>query len=288
MARSLNPELDIKRGDLLRVWPEDLVVDPAKRGRFVPPTPAQVEEKASSIAQLGQLQPCPVTITHDKRLELAAGFTRWEAITLLNGRATDPSQKIRIEVKVIDANEEESFLANIAENRMRNVTTVIDDAHNIRKLSERFHKSDGEICDIYRDETGPMSPSWLENMRSLLRLERDHQIAIHNGQLNASVGYLLATMAPAERAPIIEEAKKEGKGGKVTTTAVVKAARKRGALTTQASLRIPEMKSSWKYLSEKDRDPRVRQLGAILLEHQSGKMIEADFFTAVHKLFTGK
>lgn len=284
MARSLAADLDVKRGDLLRIWPADLVVDPDKRGRAIPPTREQVEEKLASMLLLGQLQPCPATITHDKRLELSAGFTRWEALMLHNGRCA-PEDKRRIEVKVIDANAEESFLANIAENRQRNVTTVIDDAHNIRRLTEKFHKTDEEICAIYAENGKPMSASWLENMRSLTRLDREHQEGIHYGHLNASVGYLLATIDPKEREAVLKDAADEGKG-KVTTTSVVKAARKRKVLTGTQSLRVPELKSTFQYLKEKDNNPRVRQLASAFLQFQAGTIVEADFFAAIHASVT--
>jgi len=38
----------------------------------------RIEELGTSIGTGGQEQPVPVTITHDKKLQLYAGFTRWE------------------------------------------------------------------------------------------------------------------------------------------------------------------------------------------------------------------
>ncbi|WP_321471079.1 ParB N-terminal domain-containing protein [uncultured Paludibaculum sp.] len=285
MARALNADVDARRGDLLRMWPEDLIVNPAKRGRFIPPTQEEVEEKLASILELGQLQPCPVTITFDRRVELAAGFTRWEAFMLWNSRQTDPKLRRRIELKVIDANPEESFLANIAENRMRNATTVIDDAHNIRRLARDFSKTDAEICAIYAERGKPMSSGWLDNMRLLTSLPREQQEAIHRGHLNATTGYLLAQMDPAKREEVLKEAKEAGEG-KVTTAGVVKAARKQKALRASPSLRTPELNATFRYLKDKDKNPRVKQLAGAYLDYQAGKLTEPDFFGAVHALFS--
>jgi len=170
MARHLNME-NVKRDDVMRVYPEDLIVDVKKRGRAFPPTQEQVEIMAADIKERGQLQPVPVTVTHAKKLELMAGFTRWEAFMLLNSRS-EPGERRRIECIIRNGNEEESFLNNIAENRIRNIATVIDDAHNIRRLSEQFHKTDEEICAIYADAGRPKSPAWLIGMRKLLGLSR--------------------------------------------------------------------------------------------------------------------
>ena len=281
MARSLNID-DVKRGDLLRVWPEDLVVNPAKRGRCFPPTQEDVESLAAKIAAMGQLQAVPVTVTFDKRLELAAGFTRWESITWLNSQPG--AEKRRIECKVIDANEEEAFMANLSENRDRNATSVIDDAHNIRRMSEQFHKTDEEIMAFYGTPKKPMSPSWLEGMRSLVRLPKADQRRIHDGEISKSQGLQLAAMDPAKREQTLEIAQADG--GKLTTTSVLKAARQTGALSGPKALKMPEVKGAWEYMVSEGKTEKERKLGKILLDYQANKLPEPDFFQAVRRLFS--
>lgn len=280
MARSLNLE-DVKRGDLLRVWPQDLIVDPAKRGRHFPPTQERVEEIGTSIGTQGQEQPVPCTVTHDKRLELYAGFTRYEGIMWWNSQ--HPDNPIRIECVVKDRDPKEAFLSNLRENRVRNNVTVIDDAGNIRRLSEQFGMTDEEICAEYGAPGKPMSPSWLEGMRALVRLPEAEKAKIHAGELSKSVGLQLAQMAPEVRDQLLKEAAVEG-GGKVTTTSVLKAARKRGALRNTTALKMPEVKTGWTYLKDQDKNPRVVKLASAFLDWQAGKLPEPDFFKVVHKL----
>lgn len=284
MARSLDLT-DVKRGDLLRVFPEDLIVNQEKRGRYFKPTAEAVEELAADIAARGQEQPVAVSITHDRKLELYAGFTRWEAIMLLNSRAADPEGKRRIECVVKDRNAEEAFIGNIKENRIRNHTTVIDDAHNIRRLSEQFHKTDEEIMALYGKPGDPMSPGWLEGMRALVRLPEDDQAKIHAGELSKSVGIQLANMPPEMRDAVLATAKVEG-NGKVTTTSVVAAARKHGALRSSTALRMPEVKTSWTYLATEHKNPNVQKLAKGFLEYQAGKLAEPDWYRLVAKLLS--
>jgi hypothetical protein len=47
-----------------------------------------------------------------------------------------------------------------------------------------------------------MSPSWLENMRKIVRLPGETQQQIATKQLTASIRYMLADMAPEERQPV--------------------------------------------------------------------------------------
>jgi len=48
-----------------------------------------------------------------------------------------PDEPMRIDCVVKDRAPKKRF-SNLRENRVRNNTTVIDDAHNIRRLSEKF------------------------------------------------------------------------------------------------------------------------------------------------------
>ena len=293
MARSIDLP-DVKRGDLLRVPPQDLIVHPEKRGRHFKPTQERVEEIGTSIGTYGQEQPVPVTVTHDKKLELYAGFTRWEGIVWWNGQ--HPDSPIRIECVVKDRNEKEAFLANLRENRVRNNTTCIDDAHNVRRLSEQHGLTDEEICAEYGTPSKPMSPAWLEGLRSLLRLNEDHQHRVHAGELSKSNGMLLASLPPEERDATLKDAEvppvisiasgqpvAEG-GGKITGTTLLAAARKRKLLTGPQSLKMPEVKSSFVYLVKEDKNPKVQKLAQAFLDFQANKLPEPDFYMALHRL----
>lgn len=275
MARSLSAEIDVKRKDLLSVYPESLIVDFSNRGREFPPNVDQVNALALDIQKNGQLQPVSVTVNHERKLVLVAGFTRYEAILALNAKEPDEN-RIRIECKVIDGNAEDMFLANISENRLRNETSAIDDAFNIRRLERDFAKSNDEIRAIY----GGKSPAWLDQMRKLLTLSREQQKQIHEGQLTASTGYLLADLAPAEREAVVEAVKAKGK---VTTAAVLAEARKAGKLTKTTALRQSEVNSAFAYLLD-DKNKKVVRFAKSYGEYVAGTLPEPDFFALIHKL----
>lgn len=281
MARSLSHELDVKCKDLLSVFPESLIVDFSKRGREFPPAPEKIRELADDILKSGQLQPVSVTINHEKKLVLVAGFTRYESILLINSERSE-DERIRIECKVIDGNAEEMFLANISENRLRNETSAIDDAFNIRRLEREFAKTDAEIRSVY----GGKSQAWLDQMRKLLTLSRAQQKQIHEGQLSASVGFLLADMAPEEREAVVERAKTPK--GKVTTAAVLQEARKSGTLAKQTALRQVEVNAAFAYLQKNDKSTRVVKFADAYLKYVAGTLPEPDFFGVLHKLLNDK
>jgi hypothetical protein len=279
MARSINLE-DVKRGDLLRVYPEDLIVNPEKRGRKFPPSQEDVQALGLDIGTRGQEQPVPVSLTFDRKLELYAGFTRWEGITWWN--ATHPEQRIRIECVVKDRNDREAFIGNLKENRLRNQTTVVDDAHNIRRLSEQFGMTDEEILALYGKPEKPMSPSWLEGMRAIVRLPDEKQLQLHTGEISKSVALQIAQMDPAERDTVLATAQADG--GKVTTTTVLKAARKHGALNGAAALKMPEVKSSFTYLVTDGKNDAIRKLAQGFLDFQANKLPEPDFYALLNRL----
>lgn len=288
MARSLEIE-DVKRSDLLRIWPEELIVDQEARGRHFKPTLERIMEIGTSIAANGQEQPCAATVTHDKRLKLYAGVTRYEGVMWWN--QTHPEDRRRLEVVVKDRTPKEAFLSAIRENRERNLTTVIDDAHNVRRLSELHGMNDEDIRAYYGTPAmgdkpaKPMSESWLEGMRPLVRMPEEEQAKIHSGQLSKSVGLLLAEMPPENRDQLLKDAAVEG-NGKVTVASVLKVARKQGKLTKKLELKPSEEKAAWSYLAENDKDkhPKVAKLAALVLEFRSGSLPEPDFYNKLRRL----
>lgn len=284
MARELAPDLDVRRGETKRPYPEDVIFDWRENGRAFDPDPARVDWVANSLEAEGQLQPVVFSVTHDRKLKLEAGFYRLLGMLKLNS-TRPPEKRMRLEGTVKDGNPEEMFLKNLAENRVRNKTTVVDDAHNARRLSEQFGKTDEEICAIYGTPGKPMSPAWLEDKRKILSLSKAEQQRIHSGELSASIGYMLADMDPAKRNEVLEDAAADG--GKVTTTSVLKSARRKNALSNSPALKMPEVRTAWVYLKEADKTkhPKVAKLAEIVCEWQDGKLPEPDFYTKLHKLF---
>lgn len=279
MAVNLSADLDVKRKDMLSVFPQDLIVNPANRGREFAPGVDKVQELATSIKEQGQLQPVTVRVTHDRKLELVAGFTRYEAVLLLNASEPEPR---RILCKVEAGNDEDMFLANLAENRHRNDTSAIDDAYNVRRLERDFGKTDEQIRAIY----GGKSQAWLDHtIRPLLTLSRDQQKAIHEGQLTAATGLVLAQLAPEVRDEVLAEAKKESKGS-VTATAVLKQARQKGALVKTTGLKPSEVKAGHVYLGENTENPKVKKFCKAYADYTAGVLPEPDYFRIVKKLLS--
>jgi hypothetical protein len=124
---------DVKRRDTQRPYPEDVLWDWKDNGRAGEPNPARVASMAASFEEHGQIQQVKFSLTHDRKLRLSAGFYRllgaWEV-----NKHRGPEERMRLEGTVKDGNPEELFLLNLAENRERNNTTVVDDAHNVRRL----------------------------------------------------------------------------------------------------------------------------------------------------------
>lgn len=288
MARSVNDEF-VKRGNTYSSLPEDVILDWKKNGRSEDaPDPAEVERKRKSLEEHGQLMPVIFSLTHDKRLEIEAGFYRCLGMIEVN-KTRSPEKRMRLEGVVKDGNPEDMFLKNIAENRDRKETGPIDDAYNVRRLGEKYGKSDLQICEIYGTEfdavTGtikPMSSSWLENMRKLLRLPKELQDKIKRGELSASTGYMLADIDPAKRDAVLATAVEDGKPA--TTTKLVRAARAARALGTTAGLRSAEERVAWTYLKDNDKSTKVRKLAATILLWRAGQLPEPEFFGELHKM----
>lgn len=190
-------KLDIKRKDILAAYPEDLIPNAELRGRAIPPTAAEVEALMQSIKRHGQLQAITVRLT-GKQYRVIAGETRRQAIALWNTQLAPGEERHRILMQIATGNDEELFLATIAENRDRNPTTPIDDAVNCRTLIERFHKSTVEVSRIYGK-----SPAWVTQRLKLLDLSDEERLAIHSGHLATAGGELLASIPTEDRPTVL-------------------------------------------------------------------------------------
>lgn len=214
-----------KRKDYLLVNPFDVKFDLNDRGRRFPPTAEEVKQRAVSMIEKGQLQPCLGRRLPDNNIKVVAGFTRTEAACLIRkgfeyqGKTYDADPNFMLQIKVSTMNDREALLANIAENNERNVCSPIDDAHNQRRLSEQYGMSDTEIAHEY----GYSQSSKVGRLRKLLALSDDEQALVHCGKLSVSGALeLLQVDDENKRVEIIEAAKRNnGKvNGAVVTTQV--------------------------------------------------------------------
>jgi ParB-like chromosome segregation protein Spo0J len=267
MSKQINAPSGVKRSDVLHLLPEDITVNPAENGRHIQPDLTDLIIKILTVPGGAKvLQPVGIRPIPDNKVQLSYGYGRWGAVTFIDAHLTDgvlekmlaeagypgypiPTEPLRLPCVLIRANAEEAFLQNIAENRARNTTTAVDDAFNIRRLMEQFHKSDEEICRIYAKNGRPMSPAWLSQTLKLLQLDSETQQKIAEHEIEASVGIFVADKLPEEvREPVLERAKEEASvrtgnpEAKITQTDVVKAARKtKGALNKPVTRKMTDV-----------------------------------------------
>lgn len=127
-----------------RFLPEDIKINPALNGRHELP---DIDWLIKSIVEQGQLQ--PVTIRNDGGLPvLVAGYSRYRAVSAINKHGLTPV-KMQLRCTYVQCSEAEGFMANIAENRFRNSTTMLDDAHNIGRLIHRYNMTEEQVAALY-------------------------------------------------------------------------------------------------------------------------------------------
>lgn len=133
-----------KRTSEYRFYPEDVTINPELNGRVELPN---IDWLIADILVRGQST--PVVVRSDGGLPvLVAGFSRWRAICEINRLCLAPV-KLQLRATYVQCSEAESFLINIAENRMRNPTTPLDDAHNIKRLLNVYGMTEEDVARTY-------------------------------------------------------------------------------------------------------------------------------------------
>lgn len=236
MAKQLNAG-EVKRGDVYYAFPEELVPNDNNSRAFSP----NVMNLVDKIVSAGKVHtPLICRQLPDKRVKVVDGEGRREAAIKVNADSL-LFEPIRVPIILETLNEEEAFLRSISSNTDRNKTTAVDTAHNIRKLRDTYQKSDDEIVEIYAENGKAKSPAWLSQMAKILTLSSDIQKKLHEGELSADVAFRLADMPEEARDEILELAKQNMAGRKITRTDVNNAARDLGQKVTQAR-RISDVK----------------------------------------------
>lgn len=206
-----------KRSDEFGVNPFDITVSEELRGRSKPPTEEQIIARAESMLEHSQLQPCQVRrIDSAGNLSLILGFTRMAAARIIRTGfvGTDGEFKqdpeFNLTVKVVDCNDQKSFLRNIVENAQRNPTSPIDDAVNQQKLRDRYQLSDTDIMKLY----GERNTNRIGKLRKLLLLEEPIQDMVHEGTLAVDPAIALLDLPPGERLAAVNAATSTNGNGK--------------------------------------------------------------------------
>jgi ParB family chromosome partitioning protein len=297
MAISIDAQHEVKRGDFLYIHPDDVIVDESLRGRHKSPGKDAVESLAQSILEHGQRQAAEVRRLPNKKVQLVYGYTRLEAVKLLHAQG---HTEIKFKVSVTTCNEREAFVANVVENKHRNATTPIDDAHNMRRLAEQHGMKNAEIAKLYR-----CSESWVSKLLKLLSLPAEVQERIQNGQLTAGI---------AEKLLLIEDAKKQiellqecsddegqvsgaelkkllreavGGGSDDDTPASSTSGKGKGSQQSQAtpSRSVREMRAFLEdCLTPEDETEGVKAFAKVMLDWVGGRKTDKQLYNAIKKL----
>ena len=202
MAKNINIGGDkVSRGHLYMVPASKINFDSVQfNGRYEPVSDEAVRSMAESFKRYGQVQPVEARRRPDNSLELTMGFTRLRAALLIEQE--DPEFKLK--VLVTDCNEREAFERNVVENLERNATTPIDDAHNIRKLMDKYAYTNKDVQALYGK-----SHTWVNATLTLLNLPDDVRRSVARGEITRESAIQLAKMDGSKAAAILAEAKAE-------------------------------------------------------------------------------
>jgi hypothetical protein len=205
MPASFN--VPMTRDAIYKCPPENITIRPELNGRQDKP---DIEWLIVDILKHGQMQPVVIWSDGGDPV-LAAGFSRWRAISEINRRGLTP-QPMLIKCVYKQTNETGAFILNISENRMRNQTTLLDDAHNIQRLFE-WTMDEEAVAKIYFPTAATEAElkdaiKWVQNTVSLVKLAPESQQAMKDGRLTESAAQAIAKLSAANQRA---ELKKEGK-----------------------------------------------------------------------------
>lgn len=213
-------DVEHKRTSEYRFYPEDVVIRPDLNGRHDLPN---IDWLIHDILKNGQIQ--PVTIRNDGgKPVLTAGFSRWRALSEINSKKLAPV-KMQLRCTYLQCTEQEGFLACISENRQRNATSDIDDAHNIKKLLNVYAMTEEQVSSVYfpaahSPEEVKAAVRWVKKRAALIGLTREAEKAVQNGRIKGPAAVAIAKLSAEQQKQIIKG------DGKITSADVRKAAGK--------------------------------------------------------------
>ena len=285
MAIQVNTSEKATRGDMLGVSPFDVVVKPELRGRHIAPDQDVIVERALSMLEHGQLQPVTARRDSEKRIVITAGFTRTEAAQLIRKGFEHDGEKhqdeaFKLQVRIIECNDEDAFKQNVVENAHRNETSAIDDAHNQNRLRKQYNMNDAKIARLY----GYNNQNKVGRLRKLLMLTSEQQKLVHTGALTVSAALDLLELPEEERAVVVETASAED--GAVDTNEVREKAREaRAAKGKNTTRSIKELRKFFETTKGESLSPHLREFADSFLSYLNGKKGDQALENALHKLY---
>lgn len=200
-------DVEMTRDAMYKCLPQEITIRPELNGRHDKP---DIEWLIADMLKFGQLQ--PVLIWNDGgEAVLAAGFSRWRAISEINKRKLYEKEPWQIKCVYVRVNEQGAFLRNISENRMRNSTTPVDDAHNIQRLIEIQQMDESEIAKVYFPVASTKAElkeaiKWVRGRIELIKLTPEAEKAVVEGRVDETAAAALAKLTSAQQ----KEALKKG------------------------------------------------------------------------------
>ena len=180
------------RGSVYYFDPADVVIKAELNGRHVAP---DLTDLKNSLLANGQLQPVIIRreqVNDKTKAVLVAGFSRWQAISELN-KTRKPGDRIKIACVFTQQNEVDAYISNWDENRARNATQPMDDAHQFAQL-RKWGKTDKEIAQRCR-----VSESAVKQGLLLMEAAPEVQKAVENGRIKPTAAAKIAKLAAEQQ-----------------------------------------------------------------------------------------
>ena len=192
--------VEMTRDAMYKCFPEEIEVRPDLNGRHDKP---DIEWLIADMLKYGQLQ--PVIIWNDGGAAvLSAGFSRWRAISEINKRKLYAKEPWKIKCVFANTNHQGAVLRNISENRMRNPTTSVDDAHNIQRLLDVEQMSLEDVAKVYfpiaaTEDEMKEALKWVRSRVDLIKLTPEAERAVIDGRLNETAAAAIAKLSSAQQ-----------------------------------------------------------------------------------------
>ena len=213
MGRIANEPVESIKLDEVTI--DEIYVDPSQNMRRFPPPAKDIQELASDIADKGQLQPVVVRPisgegTNGYKYSLVAGFQRVMAIQSL----LDSGTKLKVLVRVVDAEDLGALLANVSENARRSNTSIIDLSYAIGKLKDGdSSKDDNGTITVVRPAmmlkdiavSLGLSAGNVSEIDKMRNLRVPIQKKIHTGEITKDLARQLVKMTEEEQDTVLEK-----------------------------------------------------------------------------------
>lgn len=196
-----------KRTSEYRLFPEDITIKADLNGRHEKP---EIDWLITDMLAHGQHT--PVAIRNDGgKAVLVAGFSRWRAISEINKHNLSPV-KMQVRCTYVQCTEAEAFLINISENRFRNPTTPLDDAHNIKRLLNIYAMTDDQIAGVYFPTAKTESElkaarKFVKDRIALISLSPEAADAVRSGRVKENAAVAISKLSQDHQREVL---KREG------------------------------------------------------------------------------